>query len=746
MFLIIWLFFLFNKKCTQPTISHVVEGLFFSFQPFLEMILLFPCKMQIVLIFEHTQGRNYIMKKIGSLLLAAVLTVVPMTSSFAQGSQSDLSPEEKAKQWATTVVKDYGASAVQYAIVDHGKVILSGHVGIKNQATQEQITPDTMFGIGSVSKMYVSSAVMMLVDAGKINIDQPLTTYIPDFKMADERYKKITPRTLLNHSSGLYGSHYHNSILFDDNDTQNYDNLLKELQTERLKADPGAFSVYSNDSFQLLEVLVERVSGMSYSEFVKTRISDPMKFKSTHTPLDQFDRNQLSKTYFPGIESALPVENANILGTGGIYSTAEELATFGDVLMGNKPELLSTQSVQAMQKDEYRNGIWVPEERNTTNYGLGWDAVSLAPFSDYGIKALSKGGDTIMYHADLISLPGYDMSVAVLSAGGSSIYNTQLATQLLLEELKDQGKIKKIIPDPSFKPVVPVKMPADLKQYNGLYGTLDNTIQLEIKDGQFTLPDILGGIIPSQTYVYTGKKQFTSKDGSAAVSFDKQTNGKTYIKVNANVDSPGLGQTVMVFYEYQKLNKNKVSSAVQKAWESRNGKSYLAVDEKINSAFYLAPSILTKTIKLDAANGYVNGDQIIDQNHAVNVAQIPVMTGRDTFDLEFVKQNNIEYLKAVKQLYIPEDAIQPLSKQNASNIKIASNGHVQWFKIDKNTAGKTINVDYANNTGFVVYDDKGSVVQSSIVNPKKSAVLPENGLIVFGGQAGDVLKVSLSNK
>jgi len=175
--------------------------------------------------------------------------------------------------------------------------------------------------------------------------------------MADERYKKITPRTLLNHSSGLYGSHYHNSILFDDNDTQNYDNLLKEMQTEHLKADPGAFSVYSNDSFQLLEVLVERVSGESYSEFIQTHISKPMNFKSTYTPLDTFDRKQLAKTYFPGIESALPVENANILGTGGVYSTAEELATFGEVLMGNKPELLSEKSVQAMQKDEYRNGM-----------------------------------------------------------------------------------------------------------------------------------------------------------------------------------------------------------------------------------------------------------------------------------------------------------------------------------------------------------------------------------------------------
>lgn len=68
---------------------------------------------------------------------------------------------------------------------------------------------------------------------------------------------------LMNHSSGLYGSHYGNSILFDDEDTRNHDELLIKLQAERLKSKPGEYSVYCIDGFQLLEILVERVSGLS---------------------------------------------------------------------------------------------------------------------------------------------------------------------------------------------------------------------------------------------------------------------------------------------------------------------------------------------------------------------------------------------------------------------------------------------------------------------------------------------------
>jgi len=66
-----------------------------------------------------------------------------------------------------------------------------------------EITPDTMYGIGSVSKMFTTAAVMKLAEQGKVDLDSPVTKYLPDFKMADGRYKKITVRMLLNHSSGM---------------------------------------------------------------------------------------------------------------------------------------------------------------------------------------------------------------------------------------------------------------------------------------------------------------------------------------------------------------------------------------------------------------------------------------------------------------------------------------------------------------------------------------------------------------
>ena len=95
---------------------------------------------------------------------------------------------------------------------------------------------------------------MQLAEAGRVSLDAPVTRYLKDFKMADERYRQITVRMLLNHSSGLMGSHFENAMLFGDADPVAADSLLEQLSTQRLKADPGAYSVYCNDGFTLAEL------------------------------------------------------------------------------------------------------------------------------------------------------------------------------------------------------------------------------------------------------------------------------------------------------------------------------------------------------------------------------------------------------------------------------------------------------------------------------------------------------------
>lgn len=683
-------------------------------------------------------------------VIAALMLVMPVAKGEVRANgapKTQDSAEIKATELAETLISSYGATGVQYAIREEGKVTLSGGLGVNETGTKTSVTKDTMFGIGSVSKMYVTAATMMLADAGKVDIDQPLITYIPDFKMADERYKLITPRMLLNHSAGLYGSHYKNSMLLDDNDTENHDLLLENLRSERLKSDPGEYSVYANDGFQLLEILVERVSQMSYSEFLARNISGPLGLTSTYTPLDNFDRNRLYPVRFPGIDGTLPTENANVLGTGGIYSTAEELTQFSDVLTGERPDLLSESSVSAMLQPEYRKGIWVSDKSNIFGYGLGWDAVDLDPFGNYGLQAVTKGGDTILYHSALIALPDKDISIALLTSGGSSILNTAAATNILLAYLKDTGEIAAIQPDQTFTAPVKKDMPDSLKAYSGLFGAAGSTLRIKVGNGEVDLPEMMDGLIPEQTYVYTGDREFTGKDGQTVISFDDQKNGHTYVRVKSYLNFPGLGQSLIAYYEWQKLNDHQQTpAAAMNVWKERNGKTYYAVDEKINSLFYLSPAILTKKITVEILSGYANGARITDQDHAVNVTEIPVMNGRDVSDLSFFRKDGTEYLQADGRAYISEAAVKPVYEGAASVITIPASGNARWFKVNKGAAGRTMTVDLPPHGGFAVYDAKGTPVNISAATGSRTAVLPENGLLVFGGQAQDVFKITLGPK
>ena len=155
--------------------------------------------------------------------------------------------------------------------------------------------------------------------------------------MADARYKDITVRMLLNHSSGLMGSSLGSALLFDDASEIAAGRLLERLAAQRLKADPGAYSVYCNDGFTLAQLVVETVSGMDFGEYLQASILTPAGLMDTFTPAGILAGNAKSRvvwTYQGEDPSPLPMDCLGTVGTGGIYATAADLAAFGGALTG----------------------------------------------------------------------------------------------------------------------------------------------------------------------------------------------------------------------------------------------------------------------------------------------------------------------------------------------------------------------------------------------------------------------------
>jgi CubicO group peptidase (beta-lactamase class C family) len=513
------------------------------------------------------------------------------------------------------------------------------------------------------------------------------------------------------------------------------DTLLKCLETQRLKAAPGEFSVYCNDGFSLAQLLVEKVSGVSFSEYMKKNISEPLTMGNTATPLDEFNREQLAKTYTTGSTTTLPIDNVNAIGAGGIYSTAEDLCRFAEMFMyGSTDKVLSDTSSKAMAESEYLKGIWGPDEDASFNYGLGWDSVNLYPFTQYGIKALTKGGDTTLYHCNLVVLPEEGMAMAVLTSGGASTYGGAFAQEVLLKALLAKGSITEIKANKTFTAPVKATMPSSVKKNAGYYALFAGVVNIAISDDGIL--SLYNGAAQPQQFIYTGDGKFYYADGSTYVSFEEESNGNTYFYVHSYTSLPYLGQTASSGYQAQKITDNKLSAKVKAAWEKRAGKVYMLLNEKYSSQAYSLSSPVTQVVLTEGIEGYYQSAQIIDANNAKTLIQIPCMFGRDLFDFKFYTKGKTEYLKAGNAIYAIEDAVKTLSTKTTVNVKIGTEGYAQWYKISAKSEGKNIKITLPKKASVAVYDENGTCTYSSMIADNTTTTLPEGAYIVFVGDAG----------
>ncbi|MEG2988587.1 MAG: serine hydrolase domain-containing protein [Oscillospiraceae bacterium] len=671
-------------------------------------------------------------KRFSALTLAVVLAFSLAVPAFA--AEETVPTRAESAQAAIGYAGQYGgATSIQYALWEDGKITMTGKEGVYSKTENRALTEDILYGIGSVSKIYTTTAVMQLVDDGKIDLDKPVTTYLPTFKMADGRYKDITVRMLLNHSSGLMGSSTGNAFLFDDADQIATTDLLNRLSTQRLKAAPGAFSVYCNDGFTLAELVVEAVSGQSFGDYLHEHILKPAGLASTFIPADGFDTKRLAKTYDSDDTRALPQDTLGIVGTGGIYATASDLAAFGGALTTTK--LLTANSAKAMAAEEYKNGLWPADDADLLAFGLGWDTVHCYPFAQSQIQALAKGGDTLRYHAGLVVLPEHKMAVAVLSSGGVSTYNQMAAERILVDALAAKG----IAVDETLSTLPaakPAPMPKKLTENSGYYGATTQQMKITVtEDGKLSIHSLTVPTMPEQVFAYCDDGSFRDPTGAMMLKFVTEKNGRTYLWQKACGNLPGLGLLPTSNYLCEKLPENKLDDATQKAWDSLSTMGLALLNEKYTSQVY--PTLLTPpAVMPEFAPGYLGAVKLTDATHGAFALQIPGNAGRDGQDTTVYQQDGTTYMNVQGMLFADAATVPTIYAGNAAYTTIQPTGYARWYQVAPGDVGKTMTVTLPEKGGFYVYDSKGAVVSSSVLYGDKTAVLPKDGAIVFAGDAG----------
>jgi CubicO group peptidase (beta-lactamase class C family) len=272
---------------------------------------------------------------------------------------------------ANAAVTDYVKAEMQrqhipglaLLVVKSGKIVRVEGFGLANVELQVPVKPETIFQSGSVGKQFTATAVMMLVEEGKIGLDDPLTKYFAD---APPSWKEVTVRELLSHTAGF--GDYPKDFNFRKDWTE--DEELKLIESIPLAYPPGTSWAYSNFGYVTLGILIHRVTGEFYGDFLQQRIFQPLGMTSTRV-ISEADivpnraaGYRLVKGELKNQEWVAPVLNTT--ADGSLYFSVLDLAKWNDALYTDK--LLKRSSLNLMWTQvKLKNG-----QPNKGNYGFGW--------------------------------------------------------------------------------------------------------------------------------------------------------------------------------------------------------------------------------------------------------------------------------------------------------------------------------------------------------------------------------------
>jgi len=641
-------------------------------------------------------------------------------------------------------------------------LIFDNKIDVSAQESEPKIVAEnSIYCIGSVSKMYTSVAIMKLAQDGKIELDQPVTNYLPTFEMADLRYKMITPRMLIDHSSGLMGTDMSDIFLYLDateKSNQTYHNqFLDRLKKQRLKADPGQYKTYCNDGFMLAEILIEEVSGMTYSEYLSKEIIEPLSLKDTFTwdqeVVEKADIEKVVPLYISGHK--LPMQKVQSIGSGGIMSSTEDLCKFAS-LFYSKTGILSRSTV--LEMETISNNQLFPEIEGDTQfqYGLGWDCVDTYPYNQYGLKALSKGGATNGYYTNLTVIPELEASIAVTASGGNGLLPQMMAQEILLEVLKEEGLIDEIKPAKEKPNVKAEKIPEELKENFGEYLS-SGVFRIEQKnENTITIYSQNQSSEMSVDFAYIGNGEFCSlaggyfgngrlletQNGISGYSIIYFTNeeGNQYLVAKQYSNYAKLGETAIATRIGQKIKRDNSKTVLNSQWEERSLKKYFVCDEQYNSASYLEHGLRTLNIARESKD-YIWFDgmapcKIESDQYAKAVATIPGMIGRDLNDMEVVNAGGKEKLKAGETWMVCEDDLESFSSIGET-ILMQNDSQTNWYTINQQTNKRMIDISIQGKGAFYVYDNNQNCIQSSILENADSVVgIKEGEYLLLAGNKG----------
>jgi CubicO group peptidase (beta-lactamase class C family) len=250
--------------------------------------------------------------------------------------------------------------SVAAAVVRDGEHVWETAVGAADVTKGRDATPDTQYRLGSITKTFTAAAIMQLRDAGKLDLEDSLDKHVEGAAHAP------TLRRLLSHTSGLQRETHDDAWLrarFAD-----VPELLETLGDAEQVLPPGARFHYSNLAFALLGIVVERVSGVPYAQYVQERLLEPLGLRRTSfEPQEPAATGYLVQPYVEGVWKAAPVQTGAWIAAGQLWGTVRDLCTWASFLADPAEPVLAKRTVEEMRTVQTIDD----HVRWTGGYGLG---------------------------------------------------------------------------------------------------------------------------------------------------------------------------------------------------------------------------------------------------------------------------------------------------------------------------------------------------------------------------------------
>ena len=329
-----------------------------------------------------------VINSLKSILLISFTFCHSMASADLQSSDSLQSRIRLFEAWLSTLMDEQSLVGVSVSLVHDQKLVYSKGFGFADFENRYPATKETNYRVASITKLFTSIALMQLVEEQKINLSTDVANIVPELrKIQSNEYQvnEITIKSILTHTTGLPTNPYFVLDEKEENVKRRSDEFLKNLPQQSIIFQPNRSSKYSNLAMDLGGVIIERISGLPYDQYVQEFILKPLKMKSSGFPFpgelddsnvigyNRIVKNKRSKNKFS--------EMSNILGlpAAGLVSNVTDLAKFMSwhfsVLNGENESLLSKNQLYQMQKIHW---VGIPIERHPVlNSAMSYIANSL---------------------------------------------------------------------------------------------------------------------------------------------------------------------------------------------------------------------------------------------------------------------------------------------------------------------------------------------------------------------------------